>query len=81
MKSNFGSGPQTLFPMPGYKGICFLKNVITDPNIILGDYTYYDDFDNPAQFEEGNVLYDWDKEQSGKLIIGKFCQIAHGVKF
>lgn len=81
MKNLFGPDPKTLFPVPDYKGICFLKNVITDPNIIVGDYTYYDDFDDPVLFEDRNVLYDWDKDQCGKLIIGKFCAIAHGVKF
>lgn len=47
----------------------------------FGDYTYYDDFNDPSHFDKKNVLYNFDPEQCGKLIIGKFCAIAHGVKF
>ena len=34
--------PNAVFPNE-YKTSCFLKNVITAPNIHVGDYTYYDD--------------------------------------
>jgi virginiamycin A acetyltransferase len=81
MTSKFGPDPNYPFPVPGYKGICYLKNIVKDPNIIVGDYTYYDDFENPLNFEKKNVLYNFDPEQCGKLIIGKFCAIANGVKF
>lgn len=63
-----------------YKTICFLKNVITAPNIFVGDYTYYDDPVDPTAFERNNVLFNW-PEFGDKLIIGKFCAIASGVKF
>ena len=63
-----------------YKTSCFLKNVITAPNIHVGDYTYYDDADDPAGFEKNNVLFNW-PEFGDRLIIGKFCQIAAGVEF
>lgn len=56
-----------------------MKNVITNPNIIVGDYTYYDDFDNVANFEK-NVKYHFDFV-GDKLIIGKFCMITSDVKF
>ena len=75
-----GPDPSCQFPVPDYKNITYLKNIIKNPNIVVGDYTYYDDFDNPLNFEK-NVLYNFDSEQCGKLIIGKFCAIAHGVKF
>ena len=58
---------------------CFLKNFITRPNIEVGDYTYYDDETDVKNFEK-NVLYHWDFIVD-KLKIGKFCQIASGVKF
>jgi virginiamycin A acetyltransferase len=45
----------------------------------VGDYTYYDDFENPENFER-NVLYHFDFI-GDKLIIGKFCAIASDVKF
>ena len=80
MTNKFGPDPKDSFPVPDYNGICYLKNIVKDPNIIVGDYTYYDDFDNPLNFKK-NVLYNFDRKQCGKLIIGKFCAIANGVKF
>lgn len=48
--------PNVVFPNE-YKTSCFLKNVITAPNIFVGDYTYYDDPDDPTAFERRNVLF------------------------
>lgn len=60
----------------------YLKNVITKPNIIVGDYTMYNDFFNdPKDFEKNNVLYHYPYVNYDKLIIGKFCSIACGAKF
>ncbi len=59
---------------------CFIKNVITAPNISVGDYTYYDDDIDPAGFERNNVLFNY-PEFGDRLAIGKFCAIASGVKF
>lgn len=67
------------FPLPHYDRLCFLKNIIKNPNIIVGDYTYYDDFEDVYNFEK-NVKYHFDFV-GDKLIIGKFCQIASGVTF
>ncbi|MEL4456458.1 CatB-related O-acetyltransferase [Lutimonas vermicola] len=69
----------TKFPLDNYDRLCFLKNVVKNPNIIVGDYTYYDDFDNVENFEK-NVKYHFDFI-GDKLIIGKFCMIASDVKF
>ena len=41
-----GPNKDQIFPLPGYNRLCFLKNIIKNPNIIVGDYTYYDDFEN-----------------------------------
>ncbi len=71
--------PTTTFPLPNYDRLCFLKNIITNPNIIVGDFTYYDDFEDVANFEK-NVKYHFDFI-GDKLIIGKFCQIASGATF
>ncbi|MFT6336271.1 MAG: virginiamycin A acetyltransferase [Halioglobus sp.] len=71
--------PNQKFPLPNYDRLCFLKNIITDPNIIVGDYTYYDDFEDVTNFER-NVKYHFDFT-GDKLIIGKFCMIASGVTF
>lgn len=65
-----------------YPHTVLLKNVVTNPQIKVGDYTYYNDFD---------LVYGDDYERKiapylyegvpGSLIIGKFCSIAHNVKF
>lgn len=67
------------FPLPHYDRLCFLKNIVKNPNIIVGDYTYYDDFEDVHNFEE-NVKYLFDFI-GDKLIIGKFCMIASDVTF
>lgn len=67
------------FPLAHYDRLCFLKNVVKNPNIIIGDYTYYDDFENVENFEK-NVKYHFDFV-GDKLTIGKFCMIASDVKF
>ena len=71
--------PDAVFPNE-YGTSCFIKNVITAPNISVGDYTYYDDADSPTDFEKNNVLFNY-PEFGDRLIIGKFCQIASGAKF
>lgn len=59
----------------------YLKNVIRNPNILVGDFTFYNDFvHDPSDFEQNNVLYHYPINQD-KLVIGKFCSIACGVKF
>lgn len=47
------------FPIEHFNRLCFLKNIITNPNIIVGDYTYYDDFEYVYNFEK-NVKYHFD---------------------
>ncbi len=74
--------PSSDCPYPllgGMKRTCFLKNFITRPNILVGDYTYYDDETDVRNFEK-NILYHFDF-LGDKLIIGKFCQIAGGATF
>lgn len=71
--------PNILFPLPNYEKLCFLKNYINNPNIEVGDYTYYDDFETVSNFEK-NVKYHFDFI-GDKLIIGKFCMIASGATF
>ncbi|MBD2432203.1 MULTISPECIES: Vat family streptogramin A O-acetyltransferase [Fischerella] len=66
-------------PMEGFPQVCFIKNTVTNPNIIIGDYTYYDDLEDSENFER-NVLYHY-PFIGDKLIIGKFCALATGVKF
>ncbi len=74
-----GPDVAVVYPLATYKNLVFLKNIITRPNILVGDYTYYDDHHDPYNFEK-NVLYHFDF-LGDKLVIGKFCAIASGVKF
>lgn len=71
--------PNQVFPNE-YKTSCFIKNVVKAPNIIIGDYTYYDDAQDPTGFEKNNVLFNY-PEFGDHLIIGKFCAIASGTRF
>ncbi|TBR58970.1 Vat family streptogramin A O-acetyltransferase [Mastigocladus laminosus UU774] len=71
--------PKNPHPMQGFPQVCFIKNTVSNPNIIIGDYTYYDDLEDSENFER-NVLYHY-PFIGDKLIIGKFCALATGVKF
>ncbi|MFI0474063.1 Vat family streptogramin A O-acetyltransferase [Halomonas sp. HMF6819] len=74
-----GPNPDDKAPMKGFAQVGYLKNYITSENIIVGDYTYYDDPQGPERFES-NVLYHF-PFIGDKLIIGKFCAIAKDVTF
>lgn len=70
-----------IYPRTGDTQTVYLKNVITEPNIQIGDYTIYHDFVNdPKEFQKNNVLYHYPLNQD-KLVVGKFCSIACGAKF
>ena len=55
MKHPLIPDPNTLFPND-YGTSCFIKNAVTAPNIQIGDYTYYDDENDPAGFEKRRPL-------------------------
>lgn len=75
MKKETFPNPNTIYPITGYKKEIYVKPTITNPNIIVGDFTYIAD----SEFESHvSHLYEWNGD---KLIIGKFCQIAAGVEF
>lgn len=70
-----------IYPRTGDNQTVYLKDVITDKNIIVGEYTMYNDFVNdPVLFEKNNVLYHY-PINNDKLIIGKFCSIACSARF
>ena len=72
---------KSIYPRTGDTQTVYLKNVITRPNIEVGDYTMYNDFVNdPKKFAQNNVLYQYPINHD-RLIIGKFCSIACGAKF
>lgn len=67
--------PTEKYPISGYEKEIYVKPTLTNPNIVVGDFTYIAD----SEFESHvSNFYPWSRD---KLIIGKFCQIANGVEF
>ena len=64
--------------MPDQPRVVLLKPLITSTLIEVGDFTYYDDPDDPTAFETRNVLYHYGPE---RLVIGKYCALGDGVRF
>lgn len=75
MKKNSLPNPDTVNPIPNIENLTYIKPTIKNPNIIVGDFTYFGDVDF-----ESHVTHHYDFN-GDKLIIGKFCQIASGVNF
>jgi virginiamycin A acetyltransferase len=75
----YGADPKDKHPMKGFPQVCFIQNTVSNPNISIGDYTYYDDPEDSEAFER-NVLYHY-PFIGDKLIIGKFCALARDIKF
>lgn len=75
MKKVIKPDPNKIFPVPNIKTVTYIKPTIKNPNIIVGDFTYFADVD----FEK-HVTHHYDFN-GDKLIIGKFCQIGAGVEF
>ena len=67
--------PNAVHPIPGYDLEVYIKPTVTNPNIIVGDFSYIADSDF-----ESHVTHHYDFV-GDRLIIGKFCQIARGVEF
>lgn len=78
-RRSHGPDPLNKHPMAGFPQVCYLKSIISNPNIIVGDYSYYDDPEDSEGFER-NVLYHH-PFIGDRLVIGKFCALARGVKF
>ncbi len=73
--------PDMIYPHPRYTQTVYLKNVVSGPNVIVGDYTIYDDpVSDPRDFLKNNVLHHY-QVNGDRLVIGKFCSIACGAKF
>lgn len=72
---------EKIYPRPQDPQMVYLKDVITGPNIQVGDYTVYHDFvRDPRDFEKNNVLYHY-PVNGDKLIIGKFCFSIYKILF
>ncbi len=74
-----GPNPNKIYPNENIGQIVFIKNVVKRANIVVGDYTYYDDVGGAENFEE-HVTHHYDF-LGDRLIIGKFCAIARGIEF
>ena len=73
--------PEKMYPRTDDRATVYLKSVVKNPNIIVGDFTMYHDFvKDPRQVEHGNVLYHYPINHD-RLVIGKFCSIACGARF
>lgn len=73
--------PSLIYPRVGDRETVYLKNVINDASITVGNYTMYNDFvHDPREFQFNNVLYHYYINKD-RLVIGKFCSIACGAKF
>jgi virginiamycin A acetyltransferase len=70
--------PDVLHPVAGAERVVFLRPLVSDPRIEVGAYTYYDHPERAPHFEEDAVLYAFGPE---RLVIGRFCAIAAGVRF
>jgi virginiamycin A acetyltransferase len=74
-----GPDPANPHPMTGFPQVCYIRNTVTAPNIEIGEYTYYDDPEDAENFQR-NVLYHF-PFIGDKLVIGRYCALARGVKF
>jgi virginiamycin A acetyltransferase len=70
--------PNVVHPLAEHPRVVFLRPLVRSPQIEVGDYTYYDDPDDPEAFETRNVLYAYGPE---RLVIGRYCALAAGVRF
>lgn len=79
MRKKIYPDKDAVFPNPNIPSLCYIKNVVKNPRIIIGDYTYYDDSDGADKFESHVThFYEFIGD---RLIIGNFCAIARGVTF
>ncbi|MBQ0084371.1 MAG: CatB-related O-acetyltransferase [Clostridiales bacterium] len=67
--------PNKIFPIENLNTLTYIKPTIKNPNIIVGDFSYFSDTDF-----ESRVTHHYDF-LGDRLIIGKFCQIGAGVNF
>lgn len=79
-RSAAGPDPAAVYPRPGDRNTCFLRNVVRSPGIEVGEFTIHHDFDDPTAFERRNVLYRYPMNGE-RLVIGRYCSVACGARF
>lgn len=71
---------QRIYALDDSTDVVYLKNVIDDPEIEVGDHTYYHDpVHDPREFATRNLLYHF-PGMGDRVKIGKYCSIACGAK-
>ena len=75
MKNEKRPDPNVILSIKASDKEIYIKPAISDPNIIVGDFSYIADSDFESHVTHH---YEWNGD---KLIIGRFCQIAAGVEF
>jgi virginiamycin A acetyltransferase len=77
-----GPDPAMAYPIPGSRQIGLLRNLVTNPLVEVGEFTYYaaDEGDDAAEFGDRCVLYAH-PGIGDRLVIGRFCSLARGVRF
>lgn len=75
MKNGISPDPGKVFPLPGTDTVTYVKPSVKNPNIIVGDFTYFGDkdFESHVTHHYGFI--------GDRLIIGRFCQIGAGIEF
>ena len=51
-----GPDPNKIHPNENIQQIVYIKNVITRPNIIVGEYSYYDDVNGAERCERRGAI-------------------------
>jgi virginiamycin A acetyltransferase len=73
-----GPDPTVVHPLEAQRRVVFLRPLVQSATIEVGEYTYYDSYDDPLAFERDAVLYGFGPE---RLVIGRFCAVASHVRF
>ncbi|MCO1602278.1 Vat family streptogramin A O-acetyltransferase [Desulfosporosinus nitroreducens] len=75
-----GPDKNKLYPNDRIKTVCYIKNLPKRVNVENGDYTYYSDNKSSPEDFYSNIEHHYEF-LGDKLIIGKFCAIAEGIRF
>nr|WP_032489635.1 streptogramin A O-acetyltransferase Vat(A) [Staphylococcus aureus]P26839.2 RecName: Full=Virginiamycin A acetyltransferase [Staphylococcus aureus]AAA26683.1 acetyltransferase [Staphylococcus aureus]AAF24087.1 acetyltransferase Vat [Staphylococcus aureus] len=78
LNNDHGPDPENILPIKGNRNLQFIKPTITNENILVGEYSYYDS--KRGESFEDQVLYHYEVI-GDKLIIGRFCSIGPGTTF
>lgn len=64
-----GPNKTKIHPNSKVPSVCLIKNIVKNPNIIIGDYTHCDDYENNGEDFEKHVTHFY-PFIGDKLIIG-----------